>query len=66
MVGFYARFIPIYSGIATTLHELKKKGVPFCWGEPQQAAFEALKRALQHLRGVPFCPFRMRKVQALP
>jgi len=46
MVGFYARFIPNCSGIATTLYELKKKGVPFCWGEPHQAAFEALKRAL--------------------
>jgi len=44
MVGFYARFTPNYSGIISTLHELKKKGVPFCWGEPHQAPFEALKR----------------------
>jgi len=41
MVGFYVRFIPNYSGIVTTLHEFKKKGVPYCWGEQHHAAFEA-------------------------
>ena len=46
MVGFYARFIPGYSDVAVTLHNLTKKGVPFVWGEPQQKAFETLKRAL--------------------
>jgi len=46
MVGFYARFIPEYSDIAVVLHSLKRKGVPFVWGDQQQAAFEALKLAL--------------------
>jgi hypothetical protein len=46
MIGFYARFIPDYSGKATTLHALKRKGVPFMWGEEHQLAFESLKRAL--------------------
>jgi hypothetical protein len=46
MVGFYARFIPGYSDIAVVLHSLKKKQVPFVWGDQQQAAFEALKLAL--------------------
>jgi len=46
MVGFYARFIPGYSDIAVVLHSLKRKGVPFVWGDQQEAVFEALKLAL--------------------
>jgi hypothetical protein len=46
MVGFYARFIPDFSGKAAALHRLKKKGVDFVWEEEQQEAFESLKRAL--------------------
>ena len=46
MVGFYARFIPGYSDIAVVLHSLKGKGMPFVWGDQQQAPFEALKLAL--------------------
>jgi hypothetical protein len=46
MVGFYARFIPDYSGKATSLHALKKKGVRFAWDEEHQLAFKSLKRAL--------------------
>jgi len=46
MVGFYARFIPSYGSVVAPLHELRKKGVFFCWRETHQAAFDSLKRAL--------------------
>jgi len=46
MVGFYARFIPAYGSVVALLHELRKKGVSFCWGEMHQVAFDSLKRAL--------------------
>jgi hypothetical protein len=46
MVGFYARFIPNFSGIAAVLHQLKKKGVPFIWREDHQTAVDLLKQAL--------------------
>ena len=46
MVGFYARFIHDFSGRAAPLHCLRRKGVPFQWGEEHQKAFEDLKQAL--------------------
>jgi hypothetical protein len=46
MSGFYARFIPSYSEVAEPLHELKRKGMKFKWGEAQQGAFEDIKKAL--------------------
>ena len=46
MVGFYARFIPEVAEIVADLHELKKKGVRFVWGEQHQRAFKSLKGAL--------------------
>jgi hypothetical protein len=46
MVGFYARFIHDFSGRTAPLHCLKRKGVPFRWGEEHQKAFEDLKQAL--------------------
>jgi hypothetical protein len=46
MVGFYARFIPDFSGKAAALHSFKKKGIPFVWGKKQQEAFKSLERAL--------------------
>jgi len=46
MVGFYARFIPDFSGRAAPLHGLKKKGFPFHWRKEHQEAFDALKQAL--------------------
>jgi hypothetical protein len=36
MVGFYARFIPEFSAIATPLHKLKGKAVKFNWGDEEQ------------------------------
>jgi hypothetical protein len=46
MVGFYARFIPNFSGVAAVLHQLKKKGVSFIWRAEHQKAFDLLKQAL--------------------
>ena len=46
MIGFYGRFIPDFSGKASVLHALKKKGVRFVWEDEHQAAFESLKLAL--------------------
>jgi hypothetical protein len=46
MSGFYARFIPSYSEVAEPLHELKRKGMKYKWGEAQQGAFEGIKKAL--------------------
>jgi hypothetical protein len=46
MVGFYARFIPDFSGVAAVLHQLKKKGSTFIWLAEHQTAFDLLKQAL--------------------
>ncbi|KAF5503436.1 Transposon Tf2-6 polyprotein [Colletotrichum fructicola] len=42
--NYYRIFIPAYSEIAGPLIALTKKGVPFCWGKEQEAAFQELKR----------------------
>src|SRR5438105_2641843 len=46
LAGFYRRFVRDFSTIATPLHELTKKGVPFQCGQMQQQAFDALKSTL--------------------
>jgi len=45
-IGYYRRFIHMFSEIAQPISSLLSKGVPFIWGEPQQQAFEALKLAV--------------------
>jgi hypothetical protein len=45
-VNFYRRFIKDFSHIARPLHALTRKTTEWRWGEPQQAAFEALKHAI--------------------
>ncbi|KAF5507206.1 Transposon Tf2-8 polyprotein [Colletotrichum aenigma] len=42
--NYYRIFIPAYSEIAGPLIALTKKGVLFCWGKEQEAAFQELKR----------------------
>ncbi|XP_036340020.1 uncharacterized protein K02A2.6-like [Rhagoletis pomonella] len=42
-VNYYHNFIPNYSQLAAPLNQLRRKGVPFKWGAPQQEAFTALK-----------------------
>ena len=48
LVGFYRSFIPNFSHIAAPLSELTKKGESnkVRWDEPQQKAFDSLKKAL--------------------
>jgi hypothetical protein len=46
MVNFYHKFIPRLADMAEPLNALRKKGAKFAWGQPQQQAFEALKRAI--------------------
>ncbi|CAM4702436.1 unnamed protein product, partial [Caretta caretta] len=48
MAGYYRRFVPHFSAIATPITELCKKGKPdkVVWTEQCQVAFRALKEAL--------------------
>ncbi|CAM4327748.1 unnamed protein product, partial [Lepidochelys olivacea] len=48
MAGYYRRFVPHFSAIATPITELCKKGKPdkVVWTEQCQVAFRALKKAL--------------------
>ncbi|CAH1443136.1 unnamed protein product [Lactuca virosa] len=46
LAGYYRRFIQNFSRIAKPLTTLTQKGVPFCWSEKQDTAFQTLKRAL--------------------
>ena len=46
LVGYYRRFVPGFSEIAMPLTELTQQGVPYSWGELQQAAFELLKQKM--------------------
>lgn len=46
MTAYYSRFIKDYAAIAAPLNHLKRKNVPFLWGEQQQQAFSKLKAAL--------------------
>ncbi|KAJ3577041.1 hypothetical protein NP233_g61 [Leucocoprinus birnbaumii] len=43
--NFYRRFIQNFAKIAKPLSDLSKKDKPWEWGEDQQSAFEALKKA---------------------
>ncbi|CAM4689811.1 unnamed protein product, partial [Lepidochelys olivacea] len=53
MAGYYRRFVPHFSAIATPLTELCKKGKPdkVVWTEQCQEAFRALKEALEDEKG---------------
>ena len=46
LTGFYRRFVKDFSTIAAPLNELTKKGVAFNWREPQEIAFQELKKRL--------------------
>ena len=46
LANFYRRFVKDYSKIALPLTELTKSENKFQWSEPQQQAFNALKRSL--------------------
>jgi hypothetical protein len=44
LAGFYRRFVKVFSTIAAPLNQLTKKGVVFKRGEPQEKAFQELKK----------------------
>ena len=46
LTSFYRRFVPGLARIATLLHELTKKEVPFKWTEACEIAFDHLKDKL--------------------
>ena len=46
LAGFYRRFVRDFNTIAAHLNKLTKKGVAFQWGEPQEKAFQELKKRL--------------------
>ncbi len=48
MVGYYRQFIPRFASIALPLTDLTRKGQPNVveWNEPQELAFQTLKRAI--------------------
>lgn len=41
--NFYRRFIKDYAKICRPLDQLKRKGIAFVWGKPQEEAFQTLK-----------------------
>ena len=45
-VGYYRKFVRMFSEIATPLTQLLQKESPFVWGTDQQKAFDALKQAV--------------------
>ena len=46
LASYYRRFVPGFARIASPLHALTKKGVPFCWTTACEAAFCQLKELL--------------------
>ncbi len=45
-LNFYRQFIKGFSKLVHPLHDLTKKGTPWRWTQVEQAAFEALKKAV--------------------
>lgn len=46
LVGFYRRFTKDHAKIIAPLNELRKKDVPWVWGDEQELSFQTLKSAL--------------------
>ena len=46
LASYCRRFVPGFARIASPLHVLTKKGVPFCWTTACEAAFCQLKELL--------------------
>ena len=47
LVNYYRKFISKFSHVSAPLTNLTKKNVVFKWGDEQEAAFQALKAAIQ-------------------
>src|SRR6266702_6474710 len=54
-LNFYRQFIKGFSKLACPLHDLTKKGVTWRWTHVEQAAFEALKKAVAKELVLLFC-----------
>ncbi|KAL4367743.1 hypothetical protein GQ457_05G022050 [Hibiscus cannabinus] len=48
LVGYYRRFVKVFSVIALPLTKLLRKDKPFEWSEDRQRSFDKLKQALTH------------------
>jgi len=46
LVGYYRRFVPQFSKIASPFHRLLKSNARYVWEESQEVAFQALKQKL--------------------
>jgi hypothetical protein len=46
LVGYYRRFIPQFSKVASLLHKLLKKDAKYVWEASQEVAFQTLKQKL--------------------
>jgi len=46
LVGYYRKFIPLFSKIAAPLHKLLKKDAKYVWEESHEVAFRTLKQKL--------------------
>ena len=46
MLNYFRKFIPDFAQLAAPLNMLRKKNVPFVWGEEQAQVFEKLKMAI--------------------
>jgi hypothetical protein len=46
LVGYYRSFIQNFAALSKPLTQETRKDAKFCWSEPQQTSFEALKEAL--------------------
>jgi len=46
LAGYYRSFIPNFAALSKPLTLLTRKDEKFCWSEPQQTSFDALKEAL--------------------
>jgi len=46
LAGYYRSFIPNFAALSKPLILLARKDFKFCWSEPPQTSFDALKEAL--------------------
>jgi hypothetical protein len=46
LASYYRSFIETFAALSKTLTQLTRKDTKFCWSEPQQTSFDALKEAL--------------------
>ena len=46
LTGYYRRFVQNYGVVAQPLTDLLRKGIPYEWKEPQQQAYQELKRRI--------------------